>query len=335
MAKPFKLPRGDPALLDIVSYGQAGPRGDIQLTPAQVAQIQRTVRRVPEVVVKVLSKGATTLKAAAQHIDYISRRGAVVLETDDGQRLTGIEGQALMADWDLDLVEIRSRPGLVPKETRQAPKLIHKLVFSMPVGTPPDKVLAAVRNFAREEFGLQHRYALALHTDDNHPHVHMVLKAVSEQGVRLNIRNATRRHWRAEFARHLRLLGVPANATERAVRGQTHKAKKDGIYRASLRSESSILRAQAEAVAAELLKGHVRVEPGKQRLLETRQAVENGWRAVARRLVQEGRHELAEEVMQFVTRMSLPRTERELLASDLLRRAQVEKVRPPPLTQSP
>jgi hypothetical protein len=31
-----------------------------------------------------------------------------------------------------------------------------------------------------------------LHTDEPHPHVHMVVKAVSEHGVRLNIRRATR-----------------------------------------------------------------------------------------------------------------------------------------------
>jgi type IV secretory pathway VirD2 relaxase len=333
MSKTFRLPSEHRPLLDLVSYGRAGPRADIRFTPAQVAQIERTVRRAPEVVVKVLPKSATTLKAAAQHIDYVGRKGEVALETDDGQRLSGIEGQALMEDWDLDLDEIRSRPSLAPKERRQAPKLIHKVVFSMPAGTPSDKVLSAVRNFAREEFGLQHRYALALHTDDDHPHVHLVLKAISEQGVRLNIRNATRRHWRAEFARHLNLLGVPANATERAVRGQTQKAMKDGIYRASLRGESTYLRGQAEAMASDLLKGGIRVEPGKQRLLETRQAVEGGWRSVARRLAQEGRHELAGEVMRLITGMSPPRTDRELLASELVRRTRAEKVLAPQLTR--
>jgi len=333
MAKTFRLPRDQAPLFDLVSYGRAGPHGDIHFTPAQVAQIERTVRRVPEVVVKLLPKSATTLKAAAKHVDYISRGGAVELETDDGQRLSGIESKALMEEWDLDLDEIRSRPGLAPRERRQAPKLIHKVVFSMPVGTPPDKVLFAVRNFAREEFALQHRYALALHTDDDHPHVHLVLKAVSEQGARLNIRNITRRHWRAEFARHLRLVGVPANATERAVRGQACKAKKDGIYRASLRGESTVLRAQAEAVASELLKDNIRFDPGKQRLFDTRKAVESGWRSVARRLAQEGRHKLAEEVMHFIAGMAPPRTERELLASEFLHRARVEKLRPPPLTR--
>src|SRR6185436_21166985 len=99
------------------------------------------------------------------------------------------------------------------------PRLVHKLMFSMPAGTQPDRVLAAVRNFATEEFALQHRYAMVLHTDEPHPHVHMVVKAVSEQGERLNIRKDTLRRWRSEFAEHLRRLGVAANVTERAVRG--------------------------------------------------------------------------------------------------------------------
>jgi hypothetical protein len=33
----------------------------------------------------------------------------------------------------------------------------------MPAGTLPNKVLVAVRTFAREEFALKHRYAMVLH----------------------------------------------------------------------------------------------------------------------------------------------------------------------------
>ncbi len=205
---------------------------------------------------------------------------------------------------------------------RKPPKLIHKLMFSMPPGTPPDKVLAAVRTFAREQFELQHRYAFVLHTDEDHPHVHLVLKAVSEQGVRLNIQKATLRHWRSEFARNLRLLGVEANATERAVRGETRKAKKDGIYRASLRGDSTYIRAQAAAVAAELLKGQIRIEPGKKRLMETRHLIASGWRSIAMNLAMKGEFELAAQVTSFVDAMPRPRTEQELLAADLLERAQ-------------
>jgi hypothetical protein len=35
--------------------------------------------------------------------------------------------------------------------------------------------LNAVRRFAREQFELQHRYVMALHTDEPHPHVHRVV----------------------------------------------------------------------------------------------------------------------------------------------------------------
>ncbi|MBL8265036.1 MAG: relaxase/mobilization nuclease domain-containing protein [Steroidobacter sp.] len=40
----------------------------------------------------------------------------------------------------------------------------------------------AVRGLAREKFGRRHRYAMVLHTDEPHPHVHVVVKAVSEAG---------------------------------------------------------------------------------------------------------------------------------------------------------
>jgi hypothetical protein len=313
--------RQDP-LFDLVSYGRGGPRETGQhFTSAQVEQIRRTIQRAPEAVVKVLPRDSNDLKAVGKHIDYIGRYGKLDLETDDGQRLSGRAGLALLDDWDLDIDDVRRQATLSATKGRKLPKLVHKLMFSMPPGIQPDKVLGAVRNFAREEFWGQHRYALALHTDEPHPHVHMVLKAVSEQGVRLNIKKATLRHWRSEFARNLRLLGVEANATERAVRGETRKAKKDGIYRASERGDSTYVRAQAEAVAAELLKGNVRAEPGKRTLVETRRQVENGWRSVADKLTKDGRADLASDVRRFVDRMIPPRTERELIAGDLPQRA--------------
>src|SRR5581483_3391083 len=149
----------------------------------------------------------------------------------------------------------------------RAPKLVHKVMLSMPPGTPAKAVLEAARNFAREEFALKHRYVFVLHTDEPHPHVHLVVKAVSEQGQRLNIRKATLRDWRQEFARHLREQGIAANATDRAVRGETRTSKTDGIYRATLRGESTHTRARTESVATELLKGDLSVEPSKPRLM--------------------------------------------------------------------
>lgn len=241
-------------LLDIGSFARPGPGRRNRLSPEELALIGRTVRRTPEVMVKVLTKDSNHLRSVARHLNYIGRQGNLELETDDGDRLQGREaGQQLVENWDLDLDQDRQDSRLSTGRGR-APKLVHKIMLSMPPGTPAKGVLEAVRNFAREEFAIKHRYVLALHTDEPHPHVHLVVKAVSEQGVRLNIRKATLRSWRREFARHLRDQGIAANATERAVRGETRAHKTDGIYRATLRGDSFHTRARAEAAAAELYK---------------------------------------------------------------------------------
>jgi hypothetical protein len=293
--------------------------------------ITRTVRRTPEVMVKVLSRGGQDLKAIGRHLGYLNRGGEVDIETDDGQRLSGkgVE-KDLLEDWDLDLEEHRRKADLESRSSRPPPKLAHKLMFSMPAGTPPDKVLAAVKSFAREEFGLKHRYAIVLHTDEPHPHVHVVVKAVSEQGVRLHIRKATLRKWRRGFARHLRTLGVAANATDRSVRGESRSPRRDGIYRAEQRGESRYTRARAEAVAAELLRGNLRVEAGKARLLETRREVERGWWAVSDILVAEGRPELATQVRRFSAQMPPPWTDRESIAQVIRRHTKTLPARDEP-----
>ena len=138
--------------------------------------------------------GSAGGQAVRRHLEYLDRKGDLELETDDGQRLggKGVERE-LLEDWDLDIEADRRTAALESRPARSPPKLVHKVLFSMPPGTLPQKVLDAVKNFAREELGLKHRYAMVLHTDEPHPHVHMVIKAVSERGERLNIRKATLR----------------------------------------------------------------------------------------------------------------------------------------------
>lgn len=327
MPKTFKLPPGEPPL-NIASYARRGPgeRGG-RLTPEQIDHIRRTVRRDPEVMVKVLSRGAGDFKAVVKHLDYVSRRGKVELETDDGDRLKGTSSADLLNDWDLDIDELRRQGDLNTSNGRQAPKLVHKLMFSMPPGTPPDKVLAAVRNFAREEFWGKHRYAMALHTDEPHPHVHVVLKAVSEQGVRLNINKATLRQWRSQFSHHLRQLGVAANATERAVRGESRSAMKDGIYRANARGSSTYMRDRIEATARALSRGEVGSDPGKAKLVQTRENVRRGWSTVVEALIRDQKSDLATQARRIVEQMPPPLTEREWIAARLAERAPAPRVR--------
>jgi hypothetical protein len=306
---------------DLLSYARRGPSRRDHLSPGGMQQVARTVRRTPEVMVKVLPKSANTLAAVRNHLEYIGRKGELDLETDDGERLSGARvGKDLVEDWDLDLDEYRSKADLAGTRGREPARLVHKVIFSMPAGTPPEKVLTAVRNFTREEFALKHRYAMALHTDTPRPHVHVVIKAISEQGQRLHIRKATLREWRSEFARHLRALGVAANATPRYVRGESGLRRPDGIYRANLRGESTFMRERAEVVAQELAQGKLKIEPGKASLIGTRNEVLRAWLAVGDILIREKHPELAAQVRQFVDRMAPPMTEKEQIATKMAER---------------
>src|SRR6202048_2465878 len=325
MAKRVVDLREQRPILNIASYGRRGP-GHRPLTRAEVEHVSRTARRFPEVMIKV-SGGARSLRGVQTHLDYIGREGEGVIETDDGARLQekGFE-KTLVKDWDLDLEEHRRHTQRAVAGGRKPPKLVHNLVFSMPKGTPPDKVHAAVRKFATEKFALQHRYAMALHTDQGHPHVHVVVKAASEQGERLNIRKATLREWRQDFARYLRDLGVEANATERAVRGEVRAQKAAVTHRAMMRGASTLWRERTQAVARELASGGLRSEPGRERLGDTRRDVVRGWNAMAQLLDEQGHRELATVVRRFVERMPPARTEKEVIAHQIGSRVRAHSI---------
>jgi hypothetical protein len=185
----------------------------------------------------------------------------------------------------------------------------------MPPGTSSKKVLTAVRKLATREFALKHRYAMVLHTDDAHPHVHLVVKAMSEQGRRLNIRKAMLRDWRQQFAAYLREQGVAANATERAVRGEIKTRKSDGLFRAMQRNVSVRQQKRLFDLAADVPSGSAEIEAGKAVLMRTREQVVAGWLAVSERLQAEGDSHLAGRIRSFVARMAPVRSEKEMLVN--------------------
>jgi hypothetical protein len=267
--------RDEKPLLDIAAYARAGRLP----TPAQRAHIALTVHRALEVMVKV-SGGARTLSGVERHMAYIGREGDLGLETDTGAHVGGKGFQrTLVDDWNLDVESLQNHTTYF-FGGRKPPKLVHNIIFSMPPGTSASAVLKAVKKLAVNEWALQHRYAMALHTDDDHPHVHVVLKAMSEQGIRLNIRKATLRSWRAQFAWTLRELGVDANATERAVRGETKTRKSDGIYRSHLRGQSTHMTRRRDLALRQWGSNGTREEAALQKIEATRQDVTTGWRAV-------------------------------------------------------
>ena len=328
MPKRVSLPSGGRlAELDLVSYGRRGRHTPLQFTPAQLEQIGRTVSGVPEVMVKV-SGGGKSADAVQAHFAYVDRHGQLEVHTDEGEKLQGKEvADYLVDDWNLDAGKGQYRPGPKAGQKDRRPKQVHNLVFSMPAGTPPEKLLAATQKFAREKFALQHRYAMVLHTDQGHPHVHLVVKAQGEEGERLTIRKATLRQWREDFACTLRELGVAANATPAALRGKPKDRKKDGIYRALKRGRSTFMRCKVERVANELRHGQLAPEAGKAKLVATRGRVVEDWRTTATLLRAQGQDSLARGVEAYARRMPAVATEKELLAKGLLAQVAAQRSR--------
>lgn len=152
------------------------------------------MHRVPEVMVRVASPQSSDFKAVRKHIECITCHGELALETDAGDVMRGSGvADAFMEAMDLDLERFRRRLKLTIPMGRRLPKLVHKITLSMPQGTPPQGLLAAARNFLQQQFATEHRYAFVLRTDKPHPHVQAVVKALSEQGIRLHIKKPTLR----------------------------------------------------------------------------------------------------------------------------------------------
>ena len=198
--------------------------------PTARAKLARIVRKAPEVVVKVTGRqrGGVHVKA---HLDYIGRKGEVEIDTRDGEILTSKDDIAeRAAEWS-DTLQWRSRPTVSSVS----------LIFSMPEGTDPDKVLGAVRALAHAELSDNHDYVLALHTDTPRPHVHLTVQAEGLDRTRFNPRPVQLNRFRERFARELRARGVAAEATPRRARGQGIAGSSMALVklRARLRTEET------------------------------------------------------------------------------------------------
>ena len=181
--------------------------------------------------------------------------------------------------------------------------VIHNIVLSMPSPTPPEKVLAASRKLAREKFGARHRYVMALHTDQQHPHVHLVVKPESEEGRRLHIDKEMSRGWREDFARLMREQGIAANATPCFARGRSKVKTHDAIYRAQQHGGSTVIREGVATVAKHVAQTGSFNDPAHERLVESRKAIVRGWHNVASALDLQGETTLAGEVRQFASQL--------------------------------
>lgn len=183
-------------------------------------QITRTIKRAPEVMVKITSKkgAGQGMLAIINHLSYISRNGKLELETDQGEILDGKgDLKAFLIDW-----QTGSNGSAISNEGVTGKRDAINIMFSMPAGTPAKEVKDSVRAVLEEEIGGKFSYVFALHEDTDHAHVHVCIKRTPiARGPLFALRKNDLARWRERFATHLRERGIEANATPRRTRGVT------------------------------------------------------------------------------------------------------------------
>jgi len=193
-------------------------------------RIEATVRRAPQVMVKVTG-GGRGMAAIAAHFRYISKNGKLEIEDDREVARTGKEAVRDLAD------QWRYGGSLIPEEGHR--REAFNIMLSMPAGTNAALLHKAAREFAQTELA-GHRYVMVLHEHQANPHVHLSVRAEAASGKRLNPRKADLQRWRETFAEKLRGWGIEAEATRQASRGESRnfeplwriKAKEEGRLRA-------------------------------------------------------------------------------------------------------
>lgn len=280
----------------------AGPLG-----PGAKARLARLATRAPEVMVKITGRTRDGEHLQA-HLKYISRDGALPLEGRDGEMLADPkEVRELGADWAAE--DLRKR---------EDASLSISLVLSMPPGTSIVRTRDAARAFAQEVFGERFDYVFALHTDAGHPHVHIAVRSLGEDGIRLNPRKGDLEHWRQVFAQKLRERGVEAEATPRRARGVVRKPERMPVRKLRERHESGrgepprVLRAAYDE-AGRIVQGLSVPRPWERRILERQQSVRRTYLAAAQALARSADptdRALARDVKSFVAAMPPPATRR-------------------------
>jgi hypothetical protein len=269
--------------------GMSADRGEAARVCEQLA---RTLKRTPEVIVKITNKASSVqgMGAVRRHLRYISRNGRIELEDQNGDRITSAEGvRELARSWQLG--------GWGIPQTSQC-REVFNVLLSMPPGTNRQAVRDAARDFAALEFGDGRAYVFAAHDDEAHPHVHLSVQVRGPDGRRLNPRKHDIRRWRERFAEQLRAHGVEANATPRRTRGVTQRYPKQSVAHMLARGETP--RHWQAVVSSEQ----------RQAGWQSHDGVFAAWREIARALAVShaaSDREMAVEMTDFVRAMPVQR----------------------------
>ena len=197
------------------------------MSPNEVrSRVRSTVAPGATQVMVKITGGGRGMKAIAAHFRYIGRQGkeevggkgkTLEIEDERGEKIQGREGLVQLTD------EWRVAGAYIDDDSPR--REAFNIVFSMPVGTPPEAVRAATAEAARELFE-GHKYVFVMHEDQGAPHVHLSVRADRYDCVRLSPRKADLDRWRAVFARNLQDRGVNAVASRQPVRAANRNYRK-------------------------------------------------------------------------------------------------------------
>jgi type IV secretion system T-DNA border endonuclease VirD2 len=206
---------------------------------------------------------------------------------------------------------------LLPDAARSA-----SVILSIPPGSPADRVEPAARTWARDMFGTRHDWLMVRHDDIDHPHVHVSIRAVGPDALRLAPNRNDLQNWRETFAKELRRLGVEAEANPRQARGAVRKATKAPIQQLERKGVEPKIR-KAERLAAEReAKAPAAERPEWNRTISARQAkIRYAYLAHTAELATGNADErrLARDVERFVAEMPVALTRRQALAVEMRR----------------
>lgn len=256
--------------------------------------ITSAAAKKPEVMVKITS-GSKGGKSVQNHLDYIGRNGKVSLETNDGQKLSGkTQAKAIKERWaNQDMIDDKS-------QHRQT----LNLVLSMPAKTDPQKIQNAAREFAQHIFS-NHEYVMALHTDTEHPHVHLSVTMQNTRGERMNPRKNDLFEWRVLFAEKMREQGIDCAATKRAHRGRYQKGENSTVQNIEKRGGKSYVTKARREQLVEAIKNNERpIHPFLKEQLETKAIMAKELTSLSRELYQQNMKTEAREVSKLAKEIS-------------------------------
>lgn len=292
--------------------------------PATKEKVARTAKKTAEVMVKI-SGGGKNMKHIKAHMDYISRNGDVEIEDENGDIHRGMEDVREVRDaW------AKGKIG-IPYEGEKR-KEAFNIVLSMPPGTDRQAVKDAAREFAKEQFG-KHQYVFAAHDDERHPHVHLAVKAVGHDGIRLNPRKGDLQFWREQFAEKLRDQGIEANATPRRARGIVQKAEKQAVLHIDRDHAAGKRKAPAKVTASQRQQaegGPIRENPAQSNIEASLKDVQRAYGQIARELAKGDGDDkrLAVDIVKLVQQMPLPLSRHEQRVQALQESGQEQSQRP-------